>query len=100
MNVELDMSQTLYETKVTSLLRFFHVQNLDPAGWNMIKGGRYQIINKRQQSTRCQLEVSLSFSDIERLEKNSIGKILVASFDIECVSEMVLSLNMTDLMTK
>ncbi len=87
MNVELDMSTKLYETKVTSLLRFFHVQNLDPAGWSIIKGGRYQVIPKRQQSTRCQLEVALAFNEIQRLEKNSIGKILVASFDIECVSE-------------
>ena len=36
LNKDFGFSNKLYETKVSSLLRFFHVQNLDPSGWSRI----------------------------------------------------------------
>jgi DNA polymerase delta subunit 1 len=36
-NQEFDFSNKLYETKVSSLLRFFHVRNIDPSGWLKIE---------------------------------------------------------------
>jgi DNA polymerase elongation subunit (family B) len=87
LNVELDMSKKLYETKVTSLLRFFHVQDLDPSGWCEIECGNYQLITGKNKKTRCQLEVKTVFQHIRKKDSSNIGKLIVASFDLECCSE-------------
>lgn len=86
LGIELDLSTSLYETKVDALLRFFHVKNIDPAGWCRLTAGQY-IVNKKNKKTKCQFDISIHFQSIERVEKSSIGKILIASYDIECVSE-------------
>ncbi len=86
---EFDMRNKIYETKVTPLLRFFHAQDLDPAGWCRIPAGTYKLNTRREEKmTRCQLDISLPcFRDIEKYDKNTIGKLLVASYDIECTSQ-------------
>lgn len=90
-----DLSKNLCETKVKSMLRFFHTQNIDPAGWMVIKKGNYERnigicedkFDLNNKHSRCQIEVNCVYDKIEKIEKNSIGKVLVASFDLECVSE-------------
>ncbi len=86
-NLELDLSASLYETKVSSLLRFFHVQDLDPSGWSILKAGTYILNKGKTKTSRCQFDVSIHFSNIHKVDKSSVGKIIVASFDIECCSE-------------
>ena len=81
----LDFSNKLYETKVSSLLRFFHVQNIDPSGWLKINKGTYTINNPSM--TRAQIDITLNYKNVIKIEKNDIAKIIVASFDIECCSE-------------
>lgn len=90
-----DLSKNLCETKVKSMLRFFHTQNIDPAGWMKIKKGNYERnigicedkFDLNNKHSRCQIEVNCVYNKIEKVEKNSIGKVLVASFDLECVSD-------------
>jgi DNA polymerase elongation subunit (family B) len=84
-NEEFDFSNKLYETKVSSLLRFFHVQNIDPSGWLKINKGCYAI--NTPYMTRAQIDISVNYKDVIKIEKNDIAKIIVASFDIECCSE-------------
>ena len=84
-NVELDFSKKLYETKVSSLLRFFHVKNIDPSGWMKIPFDKY--IKNCPSLSRTQLDITINYNDIEKVEKNDVGRIIVASFDIECTSE-------------
>ncbi len=87
-NVELDMSKKLYETKVSSLLRFFHVRNLDPSGWCCVRAGQYKLnVSKSEKVTRCQLDITTTFDKMEKIDKSSIGKLVIASFDLECSSE-------------
>jgi len=74
----------LYETKVTSLLRFFHEKNLDPSGWFKIEKGKY---DREKRMTRVQIEIEASYHSIQKVEKNDIARLLVASFDIECCSQ-------------
>ena len=73
------------ERKVSSLLRFFHVQNLDPSGWSKINANKF-IIN-RPSLSRSQIDVTINYNDIQKVEKNDVGKLIVASFDIECCSD-------------
>ena len=82
---EFDFSDKLYETKVSSLLRFFHFQNIDPSGWLKIQAGKYK--KNVPSLTRTQIDITLNYSDINKVEKNDVAKIIVASFDIECTSE-------------
>jgi DNA polymerase elongation subunit (family B) len=84
-NQEFDFSNKLYETKVSSLLRFFHVQNIDPSGWMKIEGGNYS--KNLPSLTRSQIDISVNYENVIKLDKNSIAKIIVASFDIECCSD-------------
>ena len=56
-NEEIDFSKSLYETKVSPLLRFFHVQNIDPSGWIEIKKFSKNIPSK----TRTQIDIKVSY---------------------------------------
>ncbi len=59
-----DLSKNLCETKVKSMLRFFHTQNIDPAGWMVIKKGNYERnigicedkFDLNNKHSRCQIE--------------------------------------------
>ena len=84
-NEELDFSNKLYETKVSSLLRFFHVKDIDPSGWLKIKGGSYK--KNIPSMTRAQIDVTINYNDISKVERTSVAKIIIASFDIECCSD-------------
>jgi DNA polymerase elongation subunit (family B) len=84
-NQEFDFSNKLYETKVSSLLRFFHVKNIDPSGWLKINAGSYT--KNLPSMTRTQIDITINYNDIIKVESNSIGKLMIASFDIECCSE-------------
>lgn len=94
LNKEYDLSKNLCETKVKPMLRFFHTQNLDPAGWMTIKYGDYERnvsvsddkFDLNSKHSRCQIEVNCVYNKVQKVEKNVIGKMLIASFDIECVS--------------
>ena len=58
---KLDYGDKLYETKVSSLLRFFHVKNIDPSGWLKINGNKY---SKNVPSlTRTQIDISFNYND-------------------------------------
>ena len=81
---EFDFSNKIYETKVNPLLRFYHNQNIEPAGWCQIDAKKYELVHDK--STRCQLEVKLNNKDIHRSNIKDIPKYLSASFDIECTS--------------
>lgn len=91
-----DLTHAICETKVSPILRFFHVQNLDPVGWIRIPFGKYRRnigfdeedkYNKYNKNSRCQIEISAQYHALTKVERNTIGRILIASYDIECVSQ-------------
>ena len=84
-NQEFDFSNKLYETKVSSLLRFFHVKDIDPSGWLKINAGKYK--RNIPSLTRTQIDITVDYNDIEKIERTDVAKIMIASFDIECCSE-------------
>jgi len=83
-NEEYFFGDKLYETKVSSLLRFFHVRNLDPSGWMKVNANKYK--RNIPSLTRAQLDITIDYNEISKVDKTSIGKLVVASFDIECCS--------------
>jgi DNA polymerase elongation subunit (family B) len=82
-NKKFKMQKLMYETKITPLLRFFHVQNIKPVGWVQINKRKYSLSNS---ISRCNIEINVNYEDVNPLNINKIGRLLVASFDIECTS--------------
>ena len=72
----------LYESNLEPFLRCMHIRKLDACGW--VKLDKYKEI--KDESTFCELNISTSWLDLERLDENIIQKFVIASFDIECMS--------------
>ena len=84
LNQEIDFSKKIYESKVNSIIRFFHNNDIDPSGWLKINKGAY-IINNPSKS-RCQFDISVDCNQVLKEDLKITPKIVVASFDIECTS--------------
>lgn len=76
---------TPFETNIEPLLRFFHIRDVNPAGWIEIESSKYDVIREDKVS-RCQIEISTDWKNINNYKNDVIGKITQASFDIECDS--------------
>ena len=74
-----------YETNILPLLRFFHIRNVSPAGWIEIDSSKYEVI-REDKISRCQIEITTDWKNINNFKNDSIGQITQASFDIECDS--------------
>ena len=83
--IKYDFTKLTYESKVNPLLRFFHNQGIDPTGLLKISAKKYNI--DYGNKSRCQININSEYKYIEKVDKNIIGKFLVASFDIECTSK-------------
>lgn len=79
----------LYESNIDSTLRFLHIKDLQSCGWIKCQAGKYNV-NKNSKisfkNTFCQIDVSTHWKNIYPVEKDNIGKMIVASYDIEADS--------------
>jgi len=74
----------LYEAKLPPLLRYFHIQEINPSGW--IELPKDKII-KQSNKTYCKKEFTIKFEDIVPLpHKESPIPAITASWDIEASS--------------
>ena len=74
----------LYESDISPLLRFFHEKDIKTCGWVKIK--EHNMIDVFDRKSLCQYECEVNYTDIESSERTDIGKLVIASFDIECTS--------------
>jgi len=51
-----DIEFKLYESNIDPILRFIHIQNIQPCGWVKVKAGDYNINSPKQ--TTCQLDIT------------------------------------------
>tara|TARA_B100000780_G_C21126983_1_gene457762 strand:- start:4570 stop:8292 length:3723 start_codon:yes stop_codon:yes gene_type:complete len=79
-----DFSDSIYESNIPPLLRFFHDCDGNPAGWLKIKAKKYELIMDTE--TRCQIEIKCKSKYVKPYDKKDISPIVIASFDIECTS--------------
>ena len=72
----------LYEAKLPSLLRFFHIQDISPSGWvKLIKPKR------KKSETLCKVEYKVHYKSIVPIKmKETPVKYKICSFDIEASS--------------
>ena len=73
-----------YEPNFPPLLRFMHIQNIDASGWIKVPKDKYTKLSKRCYNVDIAIEAK--WTDIIGVEKQSISKIRIASYDLECTS--------------
>lgn len=73
-----------YEPNFPPLLRFMHIQNIDASGWIKVPKDKYTKLSKRCYNVDIAIEAK--WTDVIREEKQSISKIRIASYDLECTS--------------
>jgi DNA polymerase elongation subunit (family B) len=73
-----------YESNIEPIIRFFHRQEINPSGWIDVKNAREA--NKNYCMSKCELEFSCEYKNINKSNNNSIAPFKIASFDIECTS--------------
>ena len=77
------MATHIYESKIPPLLRYFHIQNISPAGW--IRANKVKI--SRQKNTTSDIEGRVKFQNIEPLpHKEDDVPLRICSYDIEASS--------------
>jgi len=71
------------ESNIPPMLRFCHEKDIKTAGWIKIQAGKYEVVSKYSTYSTCQYEVIVDQKDVYSSNNMNIGKIIVASFDIE-----------------
>lgn len=73
----------LYESNIDPFLRFIHLRDIEPAGWISIS--EYDA-NSQLLPSKCQIDINANWLKINPCQAERMAPLLVASFDIECVS--------------
>lgn len=81
----LGRNHKLYESNIEPFLRFIHVKDIKPCGWVTLPAGKYK--DTFVLPTNCQYDVEISANNIGMFEDDVSAKFLIASFDIECMSD-------------
>jgi len=75
----------VHESNIDPVLRFFHMRNLEPAGWMRIPPHRFDELDSEISTTA--LHYSCHWSAIEPdTTRIALAPLLLASWDIECMS--------------
>jgi len=69
----------LYESNIDPLLRFLHLQDIEPCSWVRIPAGQYTTIN----DTTCEIGVCCNWNVIHPFKSTSNMGFVICSFDIE-----------------
>ncbi|KAK6024637.1 DNA polymerase family B, partial [Ostertagia ostertagi] len=80
---------TLFEANIDAEVKFMARTGIVGCGWVEIPVGKGTILNKKAQSSRCQLEVEVKLQDLivhdPEGEWGAVAPIRTLSFDIECM---------------
>ena len=74
---------TIYESNIDPFIRCMHIQKLNSCGW--IKLSKYEEYD--DPLSYCDVNVKTDWNNLIPHENNLIQKFIIASFDIECMSE-------------
>lgn len=78
----LKKTYTIYENNVDPVLRLMHIRDLRSAGWIRVQNAT----NVLDKVTRCDVEVKANNKELFPIDREEIGPLVMASFDIECIS--------------
>lgn len=72
----------LYESNIEPFIRCMHIRKLNACGW--VSVDKYK---KLDSVSFCDYDISVNWANLNPYDDNSIQKFVVASFDLECMSE-------------
>lgn len=75
----------LYESNIEPFIRFMHIKDIVSSGWVCIPEGKYET-NSDVLATTCQVDMSCDWKAVQRVHRDKIAPVIVASFDLECTS--------------
>ena len=73
----------LYESNIDPFLRLIHLRDIEPAGWVRVEDFEQ---NTHILPSKCQIDVNVDWRKVNRPNIEKMAPMVVASFDIECVS--------------
>ena len=73
----------VYEANIDPVLRFFHIQDVSPAGWIKVEAGDWDFADSRDAKTA--IVAAADFSDV-KAGTGDMAPFLIGSWDIECNS--------------
>lgn len=76
----------LFESNCEAIIRFFHERELNPCGWVELRPGEYSVYPTTTKMTRAHVELECLAHHLRPSTDTTIGKIMLASFDIEADS--------------
>lgn len=74
----------LYESNIDPFLRYIHERNIKPCGWVTVT--EFADEYEPKYCTRCDYNLVVNYANVAPFERNSIAPLMIASFDIECMS--------------
>lgn len=74
-----------YESNIEPFLRFIHLMNLQPTGWIKVAAGTFR--STETLPTTCQIDVETNWRRVQPFQCDDAARFLVASFDLECMSD-------------
>jgi DNA polymerase elongation subunit (family B) len=74
----------IYEANIDPSLRFFHIQNISPAGWIQVKAANWSLAGTKD--AKVKLSAVADYADVLPAEDGNMAPYTVASWDIECMS--------------
>ena len=75
----------LYEAQLPPMLRLFHIRNISPSGWVVLKNGSYKLHKKKL--TTCDNEFTINYKDLKPVpNKETSVPYKILSLDIEASS--------------
>lgn len=77
----------LYESNIEPMLRCMHHRNINSVGWIKIKSGKYERFTEENNPSNNEIGISVNWLNLDRVDDNTIVPLIVAAFDIECMSE-------------
>ena len=78
-----DYNFNVYEKNIDPILRFIHIQEIKPVGW--VRLDKYSK-QREGYNTYAKHKFQVDWKDVKPSEKTNIGKLRIASFDIEADS--------------
>ena len=74
----------IYEANIDPVLRFFHIQNVSPAGWIRVPAGDWDY-SAADRDAKTDIYATCHFKDVAA-GPDGMAPFLVGSWDIECMS--------------
>lgn len=77
----------LYESNMEPYIRMLHIRNLEPCGWIHVPFARLQENEIDELDTHSERDLQVSWKYLTPVSRESAAPFVVASFDIECMSD-------------